>query len=283
MQHVLFYNFKQFFNSSSSGNRVFYLWPFLCFSYYLLQIKRKEKQIFIKVQEKQTNQANPKLISWFLWLQLAVRKHELCFHISHEFPTKEILGPIKKNADALIAEFPALDTCNKLSQTQWMLQGGICYTDYGAHLRISRHHAAQLEKAEPKYFLILWILLLATFLDCKAKGSHVYLHFGMFGETFHKSEGDVLIKSAKIFHQNSPCVCVHAYMQNSSKTQIKWFRLVKLVPVTEKLWKAKRENRGPEASNYCNTFSLSQKRKTGLNLWEMAFQAQAPETCQCKS
>lgn len=96
MQHVLFYNFKQFFSSSSSGNTVFHLWPLLCFSYYPLHIEREEKQTFIKVQEKQTNHANPKLISWFLWLQLAVRKRGLCFHLSHEFPGKICWCQFKK-------------------------------------------------------------------------------------------------------------------------------------------------------------------------------------------
>lgn len=158
MQHVLFYDFKQFFSSSSSGNTVFHLWPLLCFSYYPLKIKKEEKQTFIKVQEKQTNWVNPKLISWFLWLQFAVRKHELCFHLSHKIRSKEIPMPNKKNVDALISEFPALDTYDKFSQNQWALQGEIHYIEQCTQLRISYQHAIQLEKAKHQYFPTLKIL-----------------------------------------------------------------------------------------------------------------------------
>lgn len=74
----------------------------------------------------------------------------------------------------------------------------MCYIEYCAQLRISYYHAVQLEKAKPKYFLILRILLLAIFLDCKAKAINVYLHFEMFGEMFYKSEGDFIMSHKKI-------------------------------------------------------------------------------------
>lgn len=167
-----------------------------------------------------------------------------------------------KNADALISKFPVLDTCDKYSQNQWTV-GEVRYIEYWAYLRISYSHALQLEKAEPKYFLILWILLLVTYLDCKAKSLHVYVlrwletHF-----IFQKVVSLWIIIKISI---KSLCVCIHMHAHihaKYSRFKIKLRALLKLVSVTKKLGQAKRKNRNPQISNYSNTSFFPCKRRT---------------------
>lgn len=62
----------------------------------LYKCRGKKPQTLIKVQEKETNQANPTLISWFLWLQLAVRQCWTLFPSVMDFLVKKSWCQLKK-------------------------------------------------------------------------------------------------------------------------------------------------------------------------------------------